>query len=209
MFFREICASKLNVEKLRHLEASMPITLCKLEMVFPSSLFNSMEHLPIHLAYEAKVGGPQQYRWMYLFEMFLCSLKEKIKNPRYVEGSIAEAFLVEEATNFASYYYPPKMISRWRGAPRNDDSGETSDQTSIFNFPGRVVGKYFRSTLEGSDKSDQKNPLMSDSKVKQFRNSEFHRWLQSYFVHNREAPHDVAWSLSYGAATVVTLCKNM
>jgi Transposase family tnp2/Domain of unknown function (DUF4218)/Transposase-associated domain len=68
MFFREICASELNVEKLRHLEASMPITLCKLEMVFPPSLFDSMEHLPVHLAYEAKVGGPQQYRWMYPFE---------------------------------------------------------------------------------------------------------------------------------------------
>ncbi|KAI9078877.1 hypothetical protein K1719_039147 [Acacia pycnantha] len=54
MFFREIFASELNVEKLRHLEASMPITLCKLEMVFPPSLFDSMEHLPVHLAYEAR-----------------------------------------------------------------------------------------------------------------------------------------------------------
>ncbi|KAI9118722.1 hypothetical protein K1719_010167 [Acacia pycnantha] len=54
MFFREICASELNVEKLRHLEASMPITLCKLEMVFPPSLFDSMEHFPVHLAYEAR-----------------------------------------------------------------------------------------------------------------------------------------------------------
>ena len=67
-FFREICAYELNVERLWHLEASMPITLCKLEMVFPPSMFDSMEHLPVHLAYEARVGGPQQYRWMYPFE---------------------------------------------------------------------------------------------------------------------------------------------
>ncbi|KAI9113639.1 hypothetical protein K1719_015566 [Acacia pycnantha] len=152
MFFREICAFELNVEKLRHLEASMPITLCKLEMVFSSNLFDSMEHLPIHLAYEAKVESLQQYRWMYPFERFLRTLKEKIKNPRYVKGSIAEAFLVEEATKFASYYYPPKMISRWRGARRNDDGSDTSDHISIFNFPSRVMGKHFRSTLEGSDK---------------------------------------------------------
>ncbi|KAI9107520.1 hypothetical protein K1719_021557 [Acacia pycnantha] len=52
---------------------------------------------------------------MYPFERFLHTLKCKIKNPRYVEGSIAEAFLVEEATKFASYYYPPEVISRWRG----------------------------------------------------------------------------------------------
>ncbi|KAI9081122.1 hypothetical protein K1719_036881 [Acacia pycnantha] len=149
---REICVSELNVEKLRHLEASMPITLYKLEMVFPPSMFDSMEHLPVHLAYEVKVGGPQQYRWMYPFERFLRTLKHKIKNPRYVEGSITEAYLVEEAAKFASYYYPPEMMSRWRGVPRNDDAGDTRDQKSIFNFPGRVVGKRLRSTLDGRDK---------------------------------------------------------
>jgi hypothetical protein len=30
--------------------------------------FDSMEHLPIHLPYELKVGGLVQYRWMYQFE---------------------------------------------------------------------------------------------------------------------------------------------
>ncbi|KAI9072652.1 hypothetical protein K1719_045389 [Acacia pycnantha] len=96
--------------------------------------------------------GPQQYRWMYPFERFLRTLKNKIKNPRYVEGSIAEAYLVEEAAKFASYYYPPEMMSRWRGVPRNDDAGDTRDQKSIFNFPGAVVGKRSRSTLDGRDK---------------------------------------------------------
>ncbi|KAI9081211.1 hypothetical protein K1719_036833 [Acacia pycnantha] len=82
----------------------------------------------------------------------LRTLKCKIKNPRYVEGSIAEAFLVEEAGKFASYYYPPEVISRWRGVPRNDDGGVPSGQISIFNYPGRVVGKHCSSTLEGIDK---------------------------------------------------------
>ncbi|KAI9079266.1 hypothetical protein K1719_038751 [Acacia pycnantha] len=89
---------------------------------------------------------------MYPFERFLRTLKYKIKNPNYVEGSIAEAFLVEEATKFASYYYPPEVISRWRGVPCNDDGGVSSGQISIFNYPGRVVGKHCSSTLEGSDK---------------------------------------------------------
>ncbi|KAI9080894.1 hypothetical protein K1719_037203 [Acacia pycnantha] len=74
------------------------------------------------------------------------------KNPRYIEGSIAEAFLVEETTKFGSYYYPPEVISRWRGVPRNDDGGVPSGQISIFNYPGRVVGKHCSSTLEGIDK---------------------------------------------------------
>ncbi|KAI9089499.1 hypothetical protein K1719_029104 [Acacia pycnantha] len=78
---------------------------------------------------------------MYPFERFLRTLKNKIKNPRYVEGSIAEAYLVEEAAKFASYYYPPEMMSRWRGVPRNDDAGDTRDQKSIFNFPGHKIVK--------------------------------------------------------------------
>ncbi|KAI9083341.1 hypothetical protein K1719_034707 [Acacia pycnantha] len=173
---REICASEINVEKLRHLEASMPITLCKLEMIFPPSLFDSMEHLPVHLAYEAKVGGPQQYRWMYPFERFLRTLKHKIKNPRYVEGSIAEAYLVEEAAKFASYYYPPEMMSRWRG--------------------------YFSYSVRSA------NPSMSGSEDDQFTNSEFPKWLRSYFVENPSDPNEVAWSLSYGAAISVTGARN-
>ena len=62
-FFRDICSSKLNVDHIERLQ-----TLCKLEMIFPQSFFDSMEHLPIHLPFEAKAGGPVQYRWMYPFE---------------------------------------------------------------------------------------------------------------------------------------------
>jgi hypothetical protein len=45
--------------------------ICKLERIFPPSFFDSMEHLTIHLPYEAKVGGPVQYRWMYPFERYV------------------------------------------------------------------------------------------------------------------------------------------
>ena len=32
------------------------------------STFNLLEHIPVHLPFEVKVGGPVQYRWMYPFE---------------------------------------------------------------------------------------------------------------------------------------------
>jgi len=67
-FFRDICSSKLNVDHIERLEKNIVKTLCKLEMIFPPSFFDSMKHLPIHLPFEAKVGGPVQYRWMYPFE---------------------------------------------------------------------------------------------------------------------------------------------
>ena len=40
--------------------------VCQLEMIFPLSFSDSIEYLPIHLPFEAKVGGLIQYRWMYL-----------------------------------------------------------------------------------------------------------------------------------------------
>lgn len=67
-FFRDICSSKLNVDHIERLQTNIVETLCKLEMIFPPSFFDSMEHLPIHLPFEAKAGGPVQYRWMYPFE---------------------------------------------------------------------------------------------------------------------------------------------
>jgi len=67
-FFRDLCSSKLNVDHIERLETNIVETLCKLEMIFPPSFSDSMEHLPIHLSFEAKVGGLVQYRWMYPFE---------------------------------------------------------------------------------------------------------------------------------------------
>jgi hypothetical protein len=67
-FFRDICSSKLNVDHIERLEKNIVETICKLEMIFPPSFFDLMEHLPVHLPFEVKVGGPVQYRWMYPFE---------------------------------------------------------------------------------------------------------------------------------------------
>ena len=53
---------------MERLERDIPIIICKLERIFPPGFFDSMEHLPIHLPYEAKIVGPVQYCWMYPFE---------------------------------------------------------------------------------------------------------------------------------------------
>ncbi|CAD6269634.1 unnamed protein product [Miscanthus lutarioriparius] len=52
-FFREICSKVLDVEILKRLDSSIAITLCKLEKIFPPSMFDVMMHLPIHLAQQA------------------------------------------------------------------------------------------------------------------------------------------------------------
>jgi hypothetical protein len=57
-FFRYICSNKLNVDHIERLQTNIIETLCKLEMIFPPSFFDSMEHLSIHLPFEEKAGGP-------------------------------------------------------------------------------------------------------------------------------------------------------
>ena len=68
LFFRDITSIVIREEDMVRLEQEIPEILCKLERVFPPSFFDSMEHLPVHLAYEARLAGPVQYRWMYPFE---------------------------------------------------------------------------------------------------------------------------------------------
>jgi len=70
LFFRELTFATLNVEHLRILEENILVLLCKMEQIFPPSFYDFVEHLPIHLPYEAKVGGLVQYRWMYRFERY-------------------------------------------------------------------------------------------------------------------------------------------
>jgi hypothetical protein len=53
---------------MKRLKMNIVQTIYKLEMIFSSSFFDSIEHLPIHLPFETKFGGPIQYRWMYPFE---------------------------------------------------------------------------------------------------------------------------------------------
>ena len=51
-------------------------------------IFDSMEHLPIHLTYEAQVCGLIEYRWMYPFEREMGGFKKTVKNRAQVEGLI-------------------------------------------------------------------------------------------------------------------------
>ena len=68
LFFKDLTSTVLRKVDLKRLEVHIPQILCKLERIFPPGFFNSMEHLPVHLPYEARIAGPVQYRWMYPFE---------------------------------------------------------------------------------------------------------------------------------------------
>ena len=70
LFFKDLTCTKLKEEDMRRLELEIPEILCKLERIFPPAFFDSMEHLPVHLPYEARIAGPVQFRWMYPYERY-------------------------------------------------------------------------------------------------------------------------------------------
>jgi hypothetical protein len=43
---------------MEKLEKEILMLICKLEKIFPPEWFNPLQHLLVHLSYEAKVGGP-------------------------------------------------------------------------------------------------------------------------------------------------------
>ncbi|XP_058729647.1 uncharacterized protein LOC131601773 isoform X2 [Vicia villosa] len=142
-FFKDLCSTILRVDDLLLMEQNIVIITCKLEKIFPPGFFNSMEHIPIHLPYEARVGGPVQYRWMYPFERYLNRLKQMVKNRSRVEGSICEAYLCQETSHFCSYYFESHVQTLRNKVGRNDDGvqDDVVPQTfSIFNHYGRSAG---------------------------------------------------------------------
>ncbi|KAL0361020.1 UNVERIFIED_CONTAM: hypothetical protein Sradi_3786500 [Sesamum radiatum] len=68
LMFQVLCSTTLDIRKVQELEDSVAVIMCNLVKVFPPAFFDSMEHLILHLPYEACVGRPVQYRWMYPFE---------------------------------------------------------------------------------------------------------------------------------------------
>ncbi|XP_015160877.1 uncharacterized protein [Solanum tuberosum] len=76
LFFKDLTSTTLRVDDMERLERDIPQILCKLERIFPPGFFDSMEHLPVHIPYEARIAGPVQYRWMYPFERYLGTLKK-------------------------------------------------------------------------------------------------------------------------------------
>lgn len=113
-----------------------------------------MEHLPVHLPYEAALGGPVQFRWMYLYERQMNHLKQKAKNKAKYAGSIVAHYITEEISQFSSYYF----AADGRGTHHHQTTqGEIQftydypDVPSMFQPIGRVSGKSKEAWLTEED----------------------------------------------------------
>ncbi|KAI5317436.1 hypothetical protein L3X38_037143 [Prunus dulcis] len=101
-FFNAIYAKTVDVSKLDKLEEDVVVTLCLLEKYFPSSFFNIMIHLVVHLVREVPPCGPLYFRWMHPLERYMKVLNGYVQNCTRSEGCIAEWCIVEEAVEFCT-----------------------------------------------------------------------------------------------------------
>ena len=71
-------------------------------------------------------------------------MKKKVNNKARVEGSICEAYIIEEISTFCCFYFESHVQTKLNQVERNDDGGEVDAPDgclSIFTHPGRGVGK--------------------------------------------------------------------
>ena len=99
-----ICARVVDKSDIGGLRLYVVETLCLLEICFPPSFFDIMEHLLIHLVDELELCGPVGGRWMYPCERYLGTLKSYVRNKAHPEASMAKGYVADEALGFCTEY---------------------------------------------------------------------------------------------------------
>jgi hypothetical protein len=143
-FYRQLCAKEITIEMMEKLEKEILVLLCKMEKKFPLGFFNPMQHLLIHLPYEAKVYGPVQYTWMYHIKRAIRYLKPMVGNRTRVEGCIAKAFTLKEVAYFSSVYFAEEHNVNAPTMRYNMDEEPSCSDLSIFASRGTTIGSSTR-----------------------------------------------------------------
>ena len=117
--------------------------------IFSSFFFYIMVHLVMHLPEEAIHRRPIYLRWMYPFKHFLSSLKKYARNHAWLEGSIVEAYIVNEALTFCLMYLSG-IETRYNRLERNWVENEDGNikKISVFDTQYRPIGNITLITLE-------------------------------------------------------------
>jgi hypothetical protein len=103
-----------------------------------------MVHLSIHLPNEALLRGPVHYGWMYPVERRLGYLKNTMHQKKYLEGSIAEGYIVDECLNYYCRYLSGDLETRFNKDERNHDNKRTvgPDEFQFFQMEQKDWGNH-------------------------------------------------------------------
>ena len=103
-WFNTIAQKSITPERALKLQQEIIIILCELEMYFPPSFFDIMEHLMVHIVPEILNLGPVFLHNMYPFERYNGVLKRYVRNRYRPEGSIIQGYIAEECVEFCTDY---------------------------------------------------------------------------------------------------------
>ncbi|XP_071719148.1 uncharacterized protein [Rutidosis leptorrhynchoides] len=192
-YYRQLCSKVLNPNDLFNMEKDIEKILYDLERIFPPSFFDVMIHLSVHLASEARLGGPVHYRWMYPIERYLGTLKSYVRNKSKPEGSIAEGYLAEECLSFCSLYLASDVETIHNKTSRNHDDGGDDTVLPIFCMPGQPIGATnvvklgydtlgiaHSHVLEHLNILSHQNPKKRKRDLQHLHSQEFEEWLSDY-----------------------------
>jgi hypothetical protein len=102
--FNAISKKVINVVELDEIRKEMRVTMCQLEMCFPPSFFDMMEHYMIHLAYQVFVLGSTYMHHMYSYECHMVVMKGSVCNHAHPECSMIEGYTTREVIECCVYY---------------------------------------------------------------------------------------------------------
>jgi len=123
-FFNTISQQKvIDPDTLDALHDEVVITICQLEMYFPSSFFDVMVHLIVHIVREIKYCGPMFLHNMYPFEWYMGIRKHYCRNRYRPVASIVEGYTSEEMVGFCTHYLANQ---RPMGVPHSRHEGRLS-----------------------------------------------------------------------------------
>src|SRR4051812_37562545 len=92
-----------------------------------------MVHLTMHLPKEAMRPRTIRYEWIYPVERRMLTFKRYVQNTARTEGSIAEAYIVDECLTFCSRYFND-LETRFNRPGRNRERDDSHiGDVSIFN----------------------------------------------------------------------------
>ncbi|WVZ70869.1 hypothetical protein U9M48_019502 [Paspalum notatum var. saurae] len=187
---------------------------------FTPGFFNVMQDLLVHLPWEALVGGPVQFRWMYPAERELKKLMSMVCNKARVEAYIAETFAIKEISNFSSKYFVENHNVNAPSMRYHTILEPPNSELEIFKWKGKSVGasshhhteevqqyflvfdkEYWKSSRQPTQKQLD-NLCLRGSKHAQF----FVLWLYQYAMNCEEIPHDLR-QLSSGDVMATNLSQ--
>jgi hypothetical protein len=95
-FFNAISMKVIDISELDEPHKEIRVTMCQLEICFPQSFFDTMEHYMIHLVDHIFVLGP-----------YVCHtvvMKGYVRNHSHLKGSMIEGYTTEEVIEYYTDY---------------------------------------------------------------------------------------------------------